>query len=160
MLKDSKGFSWLEVIIVIVIIVLTAGILVPSLWKSKSQIDETSAVRSLRMIIAAEDNYAQAYSAGYTSALTTLGPPPDAMPTPSMAGYLDSELAGGEKEGYSFVYTPAAPDENGRIPGYTLVANPVKPGESGKTYYYVDQTRLIHTSTQHQAGPNDPPIGG
>ena len=160
MLKDSKGFSWLEIIIVIVIIVLTAGILVPSLWKSKTQIDETSAVRSLRMIISAETNYAQAYSTGYSSALTTLGPPPDAMPTASMAGYLDSELAGGEKEGYSFTYTPAAADENGRIPSYSLVANPVKPGESGKTYYYVDQTGLIHTSTQHQAGPNDPPIGG
>src|SRR5579863_7093527 len=160
MLKDSKGFSWLEVLIVIVIIVLTAGILVPSLWKSKSQIDETSAVRSLRMIISAESNYATAYSTGFSSALTTLGPPPDAMPTASMAGFLDSELAGGEKEGYSFIYTPGSADENGRIPSYTLVANPVKPGASGKTYYYVDQTGLIHTSAQHQAGPNDPPIGG
>src|SRR5579859_1555622 len=106
MRKDSKGFSWLEIIIVIVIIVLTAGILVPSLWKSKAQIDEVSAVRSLRMIISAETNYAQAYGTGYSSALSTLGPPPDAMPTAAIAGYLDSELAGGEREGYSFVYTP------------------------------------------------------
>lgn len=160
MRKDSKGFSWLEIIIVIVIIVLTAGILVPSLWKSKSQIDQTSAVRSLRTIISAENNYAQAYSTGYSSSLTTLGPPPDAMPTSSLAGYIDSELAGGLKEGYSFVYTAGPQDENGRITAYTLQANPVKPGESGKTYYYVDQTGLIHTSAEHPASPNDPPIGG
>jgi|SRR5580692_3820114 type IV pilus assembly protein PilA len=160
MRKDSKGFSWLEIIIVIVIIVLTAGILVPSLWKSKAQIDETSAVRSIRTIISAESNYAQAYGTGYSSALTTLAPAPDAMPTSSMAGFLDSELAGGQREGYSFIYTAGSADENGRIPTYTLLANPVKPGESGKTYYYVDQSGLIHTSTQHQAGPNDPPIGG
>src|SRR5690242_7082792 len=121
MRKDSKGFSWLEIVIVIVIIVLTAGILVPSLWKSKAQIDETSAVRSLRTIISAENNYAQAYSTGYSQALTTLGPPPDAMPTSSMAGFIDSELAGGLKEGYSFVYTPGPQDENGRIASYTLV---------------------------------------
>lgn len=160
MRKDSNGFSWLEIIIVIVIIVLTAGILVPSLWKSKTQIDETSAVRSLRMIISAENNYATAYGTGYSQALTTLGPPPDAMPTSSLAGYLDSELAGGNKEGYSFIYTPGGQDDSGRIAGYTLQANPVKPGETGKTYYFVDQTGLIHTSTEHQAGPNDPPIGG
>ena len=52
MRKDSHGFSWLELIIVIVIIVLTAGILVPNLWKSKTTINETAAVRSIRMIIA------------------------------------------------------------------------------------------------------------
>jgi type IV pilus assembly protein PilA len=160
MRKDSNGFSWLEIIIVIVIIVLTAGILVPSLWKSKTQIDEASAVRSLRTIISAENNYAQAYSTGFSSALTTLGPAPDAMPTSALAGFLDSELAGGNREGYSFIYTPGPQDENGRIPTYTLLANPVKPGATGKTYYYVDQGGLIHTSTQHQAGPNDPAIGG
>jgi type IV pilus assembly protein PilA len=160
MRKDSNGFSWLEIIIVIVIVVLTAGILVPSLWKSKSQIDETSAVRSLRMVISAESNYAQAYGTGYSSTLTTLGPPPDAMPTASMAGYLDSELTGGQKEGYSFIYSAGSADENGRITTYTLIANPLKPGQTGKTYYYVDQTGLIHTSKDHQASPNDPPIGG
>jgi type IV pilus assembly protein PilA len=160
MRKDSRGFSWLEIIIVIVIIVLTAGILVPSLWKSKTQIDETSAMRSLRMIISAENNYAQAYSSGYTPALTTLGPPPDAMPTSSLAGFIDSELAGGEKEGYSFVYAAGPQDENGRITTYTLQANPVKPGESGKTFYFVDQSGLIHTNAERPAGPNDPPIGG
>jgi type IV pilus assembly protein PilA len=160
MRKNAKGFSWLEIIIVIVIIVLTAGILVPSLWKSKSQIDETSAVRSLRTIIAAQNNYAQAYNTGYSSALTTLGPPPDAMPTAAMAGFIDSELASGQKEGYSFIYTAGPQDENGRIASYTLQANPVKPGETGKTFYYVDQTGLIHTNTQRPAGPNDAPIGG
>jgi len=82
------------------------------------------------------------------------------MPTSALAGFIDSELAGGLKEGYSFVYAAGSQDDNGRIAGYTLQANPVKPGESGKTYYYVDQTGLIHTSSDHPAGPNDPPIGG
>jgi type IV pilus assembly protein PilA len=160
MRKDSQGFSWLEIIIVIIIVVLTAGILVPSLWKSKYQIDETSAVRSLRTIMAAESNYAQAYGTGYSPTLATLGPPPDATPTSNLAGFVDSELAGGEKEGYSFVYAAGPQDENGRIATYTLQANPVKPGESGKTFYYVDQTGLIHTNAQQKAGPSDPPIGG
>ncbi|HEY6293880.1 MAG TPA: hypothetical protein VI455_20185 [Terriglobia bacterium] len=160
MRKDSHGFSWLEIIIVIVIIVLTAGVLVPNLWKSKTTIDETAAVRSIRSIIAAETNYAQAYGTGYSASLSTLGPPPDAMPTSSLAGYVDSELAEGLKEGYSFVYAAGAPGENGRIETYTLKANPVKPGETGKTYYFVDQAGLIHVNTSHEAGPNDNPIGG
>jgi len=160
MRKDSHGFSWLEIIIIIVIILLTAGILVPNLWKSKTQINETAAVRSIRTIIAAEVNYAQSYGTGYTSSLSNLGPPPDAMPSSSLAGYVDSELAEGLKEGYSFVYTPGPRADNGRIQTYTLKVTPVKPGETGNTFYFVDQTGLIRVNTSHEAGPKDNPIGG
>jgi len=160
MRKDSHGFSWLELIIVIVIIVLTAGILVPNLWKSKTTINETAAVRSIRMIIAAEVTYAQAYGTGYSASLSMLGPPPDAMPNSTLAGYVDGEIAAGLKEGYSFVYTPGARAENGRIQTYTLKVSPAKPGDTGNTYYFVDQTGLIRVNTSHEAGPTDNPIGG
>lgn len=159
MRKDSQGISWLEVIVVIVVIVLVAGIVVPSLWKSKSEINEGSALRSLRMITAAESNYAQAFDNGYSESLTTLGPPPDAMPSSSLAGYIDSELAGGTKEGYTFTYTAGSADANGKIQSYTLTANPANPGQ-GTTHYYVDQTGIIRQNNQQAATDKDKPLGG
>jgi len=159
MRKESQGISWLEVIVLIVVVVLVAGIVVPNLWKSKAEINQASAVRSLRMIYNAEANYAQAYDNGFTPALSTLGPPPDAMPTAALAGYLDSELAGGTKEGYTFSYTAGPADSNGRIQTYTLTANPVS-SSTGATHYFLDQTGLIRQNTQQQATDKDKPLGG
>lgn len=159
MRKESQGISWLEVIVLIVVVVLVAGIVVPNLWKSKGEINEASAVRSLRMIINAETNYAQAYDTGFTPALSTLGPPPDAMPTSSLAGYIDSELASGTKEGYSFSYAAGPADSNGRIQSYTLTANPAS-SSTGSIHYFVDQTGLIRQNGQQPATDKDKPLGG
>lgn len=159
MRKESQGISWLEVIVLIVVVVLVAGIVVPNLWKSKAEINEASAVRSLRVIINAEANYAQAYDTGFTPALSTLGPPPDAMPNSSLAGYIDSELAAGTKEGYTFSYAAGPADANGRIPSYTMTANPVN-SSAGSTHYFVDQTGLIRQNSQQPATDKDKPLGG
>lgn len=159
MRKESQGISWLEVIVLIVVVVLVAGIVVPNLWKSKAEINQASAVRSIRMIINAEANYVQAYDSGFTSALSTLGPPPDAMPTASLAGYIDSELAAGAKEGYTFSYTAGPADSNGRIETYKLTANPIS-SSTGSTHYFVDQTGLIRQNTQQTATDKDKPLGG
>jgi type IV pilus assembly protein PilA len=165
MVKDSKGFSRLELIVALVVIVLMAKILVPSIVSKQSEIDETSAVLSIHAIIAAEDNYAQAYDHGYSDSLATLGPPPEAMPNSTLAGYLDNELAAGVKEGYSFVYKPGPADENGRIRSYTLTVSPIKPGESGTKYYFVgptlgdEKTNIIRVNPSHVATAADKPLG-
>jgi len=165
MVRDSKGFSWIEVILGVVIVVLIAKILVPSILSKQSAIDETSALLSIRAIMAAEENYAQAYDHGYSDSLATLGPPPQAMPNSAIAGYLDNELAAGRKEGYSFVYKPGPPDENGRIQSYTLAVNPVDPGKSGTKYYFVgrtlgdEKTQIIRVNPSGPATAQDKPLG-
>jgi type IV pilus assembly protein PilA len=165
MVRDSKGFSWLEVILGVVIVVLVAKILVPSIISKQSDIDETSAVLSIHAIMSAEDNYAQAYDHGYSDSLATLGPPPQAMPNSTIAGYLDNELAAGRKEGYSFVYKPGPPDENGRILSYTLTVSPLSPGNSGTKYYFVgptlgdEKTQIIRVNSSRPATAQDKPLG-
>jgi type IV pilus assembly protein PilA len=165
MVKDSKGFSWLEIIVGILIIFLIAKILVPSILSKPSEIHETSAVLSLHAIVAAEDNYARAYDHGYSESLAVLGPPVQAMPNSTIAGYLDDELAAGKKEGYSFTYKPGPADENGRIQSYTLTANPLKPGESGTRYYFVgptlgdEKTRMIRVNPSRPATTEDKLLG-
>lgn len=165
MVKDSRGFSWIELIVGLVIILLIAKILVPSIVSKQSEIDETSAVLSIHAILAAENNYAQAYDHGYSQSLATLGPPPEAMPNSTQAGYLDNELAAGLKEGYAFVYKAGPADENGRIQSYTLTVNPVKPGQSGTKYYFVspvlgdEKTEIIRVNPSHGATADDKPLG-
>ena len=160
MRKDSQGFSWLEIIIVVVVIVLSAGIVIPNLWKSKTDIDDASAIRSIRTIMLAEKTYSKSYDKGYSPSLSAMGAPPDAMPSASHAGFIDSELAAGLKEGYAFNYQPGAPDDHGRIQTYTLTVSPTKPGTSGSTYYFVDQTGVIRENSSHPATANDAPFGG
>ena len=164
MLKDSKGFSWIELIVGLVVVVLIAKILVPSIVSKQSEIDENSAVLSIHAIIAAEDNYAQAYDRGYSQSLATLGPPPEAMPNATVAGYVDDEVAAGVKEGYGFAYKPSPADENGRILSYTLTVSPIKPGQSGTKYYFVaptlgdEKTEIIRVNASHTATADDKPL--
>jgi len=159
MRKESQGITWLEVIVLIVVVVLVAGIVVPNLWKSKSQINEGSAVRSLRMIFTAENNYSQSYDTGFSQTLATLGPPADASPTASLAGFLDSELVSGTKEGYTFTYTAGSVDASGRIQNYAVTADPTSSG-TGTAHYYMDQTGIIRQNDQQTASQKDKPLGG
>jgi len=159
MRKESQGITWLEVIVLIVVVVLVAGIVVPNLWKSKSQINEGSAVRSLRMIFTAENNYAQSYDTGFSQTMANLGPPADAAPTASLAGFLDSELVSGTKEGYTFTYTPGAADASGRIENYAVTADPSS-SSTGTAHYYMDQSGIIRQNDQQTASQKDKPLGG
>jgi type II secretory pathway pseudopilin PulG len=159
MRKESQGITWLEIIVLIVVVVLVAGIVVPNLWKSKTDINSGSAVRSLRTITTAEANYATSYDTGFSQTLATLGPPPDAMPNASLAGFIDSELASGTKEGYNFTYVAGPADANGRIQSYTLTADPVNSG-TGTLHYYVDQTGIVRENSQQAATEKDKPLGG
>ncbi len=159
MRKESQGISWLEVIVLIVVVVLVAGIVVPNLWKSKSEINEGSAMRSLRMIVTAENNYVTSYDTGFSQTLANLGPPADAQPTASLAGFLDSELVSGTKEGYTFTYTAGPADENGRIQSYAVTADPTN-SSTGAVHYFVDQTGIIRQNPQQTATDKDKPLGG
>jgi type II secretory pathway pseudopilin PulG len=159
MRKESQGITWLEVIVLIVVVVLVAGIVVPNLWKSKSQINEGSAVRSLRMIYTAENNYSTSYDTGFSQTLANLGPPADASPTASLAGFLDSELVSGTKEGYTFAYTAGGADSSGRIPNYSVTADPAN-SSTGTAHYYMDQTGIIRENDQQTASQKDKPLGG
>jgi type II secretory pathway pseudopilin PulG len=159
MRKESQGISWLEVIVLIVVVVLVAGIVVPNLWKSKSEINQGSAVRSLRMVVTAENNYVTSYDTGFSQTLATLGPPADAAPTASLAGFLDSELTSGTKEGYTFTYTAGPADANGRIQTYSLTADPVN-SSTGTLHYFVDQTGIVRQNDQQTATGKDKPLGG
>lgn len=159
--RNAKGFSLIELLIVVAIILIIAAIAIPNLMRSKIAANQASAVGSLRTINTAEVTYASTYNQGYSQTLAQLGPVTSGSnPTSSQADLIDSVLAGGSKSGYTFTYTAGSSGTTNQIPTYTVTGNPQIPGTTGQNYYFTDQTNVIRFNTASTATATDSPIGG
>lgn len=160
MSKCPRGFSLIELLIVVAVILIIAAIAIPSFMRSRIAANQSSAVESLRTMNTAEATYSVTYGTGYSPNLTVLGPPTvGAGPTSTAAGLLDSVLAQGLKSGYSFVYSSAAPDTSGRITSYSFNANP-ESSFMGTMYYLTDQSGVIRVNPTTNAASTDSPLAG
>jgi len=142
----EQGFSLIELLIVVAIILIIAAIAIPNFMRSRMASNEASAVSSCRTINGAEVTYNSVYR-GYSNNLAELGPPGAGLPTPSAAGLIDSVLASGIKSGYSFLYTPGPSVPASGVVNYQLNANPTTPGTTGIRFFYSDGSGVIRQST-------------
>ena len=154
--NNQKGFSLIELLIVVAIILIIAAIAIPNLLRSRMAANEASAVGSLRTINTAQVQYATTYQTGFSASLTDLGGPAPA--TSTQADLIDTVLAAGVKSGYTFTYTPGTADTAGNINDYTITAEPVTIGATGQRGFFTDQSGVIRGDADASADLNSTPI--
>jgi prepilin-type N-terminal cleavage/methylation domain-containing protein len=133
-----RGFSLIELLIVISIILIIITMAVPKFNQAKRFANETGAITAIKTIHEVEVQYQSQYGRFATS-LAELGPPQSGAASPAAADLIDATFAAGIKSGYKFTVT-------GNQSGYAINANPETYGTTGTRTFYSDQTMVIRAN--------------
>ena len=148
-----RGFSLIELLIVIAIILIIAAIAMPKLTKAKMFALEMAAIRNLHTVNTAQVQYFSTYGRWATS-LAELGPPPSGGVAATAAGadLISNDLASGTKQGYNYTMV-------GSPQGYAVTATPQVYNTTGTRSFFTDQSTVIREHVGSEpASANDPEI--
>jgi type IV pilus assembly protein PilA len=151
--NSRRGFSLIELLIVIAIILIIITMAVPQYNKVQMYTRETAAIKAVQTVRDMQVQYQSQYGR-FAKSLTELGPPPGGgASTPASAGLIQTDLALGEKGGYKFAVT-------GDGSGYAVTATPITYGTSGSRSFYMDQNMVMKEHYGPEpATPNDKELG-
>jgi type IV pilus assembly protein PilA len=133
--RDSRGFSLIELLIVVAIILILAAIAAPKLNQNRMHTQETAAIRQIGTLHTAQTQYYSQFGK-YATTLAELGPPASGQAGPQAADLIPGDLALGIKTGFRFTLT-------GGPAGYVISAVPETFGNTGRRTFYSDQTLVI-----------------
>ena len=166
MKRSERGFTLVEIMIVVAIIALLAAIAIPNVLRGRTTANEAAAIGNLRALLSSLEmarSVNQAYPALETWQATMYGadclaataPVPDFGPpsfcTADLNAGAGAPPVGSQIQGYSYNYTgAAAPAQT-----YTINANPVNLGQTGTRSFFVDQSGVIRHCTGAGADVND-----
>jgi type IV pilus assembly protein PilA len=144
----SAGFTLMELLIVISIIVILMLIAIPTANTIRKHTNEVSAQKSLQTIEQAESMYATNYPvSGFACDLKSLsGESSTGAPSATSAQILNGQISTGIKDGYIFNITNCSKvtvNNTDRITGYTITAVPATPGKTGDRGFCVESGGAI-----------------
>jgi len=146
MKRREKGFSLIELLIVVAIILIIAAIAIPNLLRSRMAANEASAVGSIRTINTAEITYYSTWGIGFAAALTNLGGAAGCTASSTTACLIDPVLSAGTKSGYTF----AAVGNGTGSTGYEVNGTPSS-ASTGTRSFCSDQSGVIRYRTNGTA---------
>ncbi len=135
----SKGFTLIEVMIILAVIMILAGISIPSMIRSNITSNEVTTISNLRALHTAFIIYYNDNGKQYPQSFSDMSP------------YISPALVSGSRSGYLFVYQRIDEDT------FTMNANPKRLGRTGTRYFYLDETGIIRHNSSGEASVNDPP---
>lgn len=143
-MQRESGFSLIELLIVVAIILIIAAIAIPNLLRARIAANESSAAASMRTLSTSEVSYKLSFpNLGYTT-LTNLGGPANCSFSSTSACLIDSALTSGTKSGYLFAATPSSPDpSSGAMDEYVITAVPASQGVTGVKGFCVIEDHMI-----------------
>ena len=177
MRKRSQGFSLIELLIVVAIILIIAAIAIPDLLKSRQAANQASCAGSLRTINTSEVTYSSTYTLGFSYSLLALDGPSTGAATADAAQLIDSILGNAIKSTYGFSYyannatpstavacaaTPAQSNaaSTSNVTSYTITASPILCTNGNGNYYFTDQSGVIRMNNTAPATNGDNPLAG
>ena len=162
-MRKQKGFSLIELLIVVAIILIIAAIAIPNLLKAKMAANQSSAASQLRTFDTAEVSYLNACG-GYAADEAKLGPASPETCDTGM-GFLDNTVGAVgpvSKGGYKFTYTPEGTvaaitgGATAAYPAYNYFAEPLGYGSTGKDGFCTTPDNVVHKIDGSSAAPTNP----